>query len=93
VTAPVAPAITSVSSLRAANIYQTLTITGTGFTPGSGLQVVVGYNGSGNYYPVISSTATQIQVDIDPGTIARTWQVEVIDSNGIVSNVATFQSH
>ena len=92
VTAPATPAITSVSNLTAANTNQTLTINGTGFTPGSGLQVVVGYNGRGNYYPVISGTATQIQVQIDPGTTKRTWEVEVIDSNGAVSNVATFVS-
>jgi pseudomonalisin len=90
--APTTPAITSVSSLKAANTNQILTITGTGFTPGSGLKVVVGYNGSGYYYPVISATATQIQVQIDPGTVARTWEVEAIDSNGAISNVATFKS-
>jgi hypothetical protein len=89
---PTTPVITAVSSLKAANTNQTLTITGTGFTPGNSLRVVVGYNGYGYYYPVISATATQILVQIDPGSIARTWEVEVIDSNGAISNVATFQS-
>jgi pseudomonalisin len=89
---PTTPAITSVSLLKAASTNQTLTIAGTGFTPGNGLKVVVGYNGYGYYYPVISATATQIQVQIDPGTVARTWEVEVIDSNGAISNVATFIS-
>jgi subtilase family serine protease len=92
VTAPITPVITAVSSLKAANTPQTLTITGTGFTPGPGLQVVIGYNGAGYYYPVISSTATQIQAQIDPGTVARIWEVEVIDSDGFISNVATFPS-
>ncbi len=87
---PTKPVVTSVSSLKAENVTQTLTITGTGFTPGNGLQVVVGYNGYGYYYPVISATTTQIQVQVDPGTVARTWEVEVIDSNGVISNVATF---
>jgi hypothetical protein len=93
VTAPPAPAkpvISSASSLKAQNVYQTLTISGTGFTPGNGLQVVVGYNGYGYYYPVVSATTTQIQVQVDPGTVVRTWEVEVIDSDGVISNVATF---
>jgi hypothetical protein len=92
VTAPAAatkPAITSVSSVTATNTNQTVTITGTGFS--SGAQVVIGYNGYGYYYPVISATATQIQVLFDPGTTPRLWEVEVIDSNGAISNVATFQ--
>jgi hypothetical protein len=76
--------------LKAENANQTLTITGTGFTPNS-LEVVVGYNGIGKFYPVISATATQIQVQVDPGTVARTWEVEVVDSNGAISNLATFQ--
>jgi hypothetical protein len=92
VTAVAAPVITSVSNLKATNTNQTLTINGSGFTPGSGLRVVVGYNGYGNFYPVISSTATQIQVQFDPGTTARTWEVEVLDSNGALSNLATFVS-
>ncbi len=92
VRAPVAkPTITSVSSLTASNTIQTLTINGTGFTPGAGLRVVVGFNGTGNYYPVLSATTTQIQVQVNPGRVARTWEVEVIDSNGAVSNVGTFQ--
>jgi hypothetical protein len=85
------PLITAVSSLAAANTNQILTITGTGFTPGSGLGVVVGYDGSGYYYPIISATTTQIQVAIDPGKTPRQWEVEVIDSNGAISNVVTFQ--
>jgi hypothetical protein len=92
VTAPptTTPVITSVSSLASINSTQTLTINGTGFTPGSGLRVVVAYNYSGYYYPILSATTTQIQVQVDPA-VAGTWEVEVIDSNGAVSNVATFQ--
>jgi hypothetical protein len=93
VTAPVPPAkpvITAVSTLAATNTNQILTITGTGFTAGN-VQVVVGYGGIGYYYPVISSSTVQIQVQIDPGTTPRQWEVEVIDSNGAVSNVVTFQ--
>ena len=82
--------ITAVSALKAENETQTVTITGTGFTPGSGLRVVVGYNGYGNYYPVLSATTTQVQVQVDPGTTVRMWEVEVIDSNGVISNVAMF---
>jgi pseudomonalisin len=92
-TAPAKPAITSVSSLKAENASQTLTVTGTGFTPGNGLQVVIGYNGYGYYYPVTSATATQIQVQFNPDGVTRTWEIEVIDSNNAISNVATFQSH
>jgi subtilase family serine protease len=87
--APAKPVITSVSPVTATNTSQTVTITGTGFT--AGVQVVIGYNGYGYYYPVISSTATQIQVLFDPGTTPELWEVEVIDSNGAISNVATFQ--
>jgi hypothetical protein len=90
--APITPAITAVSSPKAANTNQTLTITGTGFTPGNGLRVVVGYSGYGYYYPVISAIAAQIQVQIDPGAVARMWGVEVIGSNVAISNVATFPS-
>ena len=89
---PTTPVVTAVSSLKAANTAQTLTIAGTGFTPGNGLKVIVGYNSYGYYYPVITATATQIQVQIDPGTVARTWEVEVIDSNVAISNVAALQS-
>lgn len=85
------PVITSVSSLTASNTTQALTIMGSGFTPGSGLRVIAGHNGVGSYYPVLSATTTQIQVQINPGGIARTWLVEAIDSNGAVSNVGTFQ--
>jgi hypothetical protein len=87
--APTTPIITSVSAVTATNTNQIVTITGTGFT--SKVQAVIGYNGSGYYFPVISSTATQIQVLFDPGTTPRLWEVEVIDSNGAISNVATFQ--
>jgi hypothetical protein len=93
VTAPSgAPVITSVSNVPAKSVKETVTINGSGFTPGPGLYVVIGYNGFGYSYPVLSATATQIQAQFNPGTTPRTWQIEVIDSNGAISNVATFVS-
>ncbi len=85
------PVISSVSNIAATNSSQTVTINGSGFTAGS-VRVIIAYNGYGYYESVISSTSTQIQVSFNPGGQAQTWQVQVVDSNGAYSNIATFVS-
>lgn len=92
VSASTTPVISSVSSISASTSPQTVTINGSGFTPGAGLRVIIGYNGSGAYQTVISSTATEIQVAFNPGGVTRTWQIQVIDANGAYSNIGTFVS-
>ena len=93
VTASGSPAISSVSNVQAVNSVQTVTINGSGFLPGSGLQVIIfAYNGYGSYVPVISATANQIQVQFNPGGAARTWQVQVLNPDGTYSNIGSFAS-
>jgi subtilase family serine protease len=94
VPAPLPPAITSVTPnpMTGSSSNQTLTINGSGFQSGSGLTVLVGYAGytaMGAQVKWVSSS--QITASINVGTGSRNWLVEVINPNGQVSNVATFQ--
>ena len=91
---PPPPVITSVSPnpMTGSSSNQTLTINGSGFQSGSGLTVLVGYAG----YTVVATqvkwvSASQITASINVGTVTRSWLVEVVNPNGQVSNVATFQ--
>lgn len=91
-----APAITSFSPnpMTGSASTQTLTINGTGFQSGTGLAMVAGYTGntlvlSGTQ--ITSVSATQIQVQINVGTTARSWALGVVNPGGISSNVASFQ--
>lgn len=72
---------------------QTLTITGTGFQPGSNLQVVASYAGgtpvtySGS--AITSASTTQIQVTVNLGTTPRTWNIQVVNGGSQSSNTTT----
>ena len=75
---------------------QTLTVNGTGFVAGAGLSVVAGY--TGNIFTLSSSqvtwvSATQITVQINVGTTARSWALAVVNPNGAASNIATLAVH
>jgi subtilase family serine protease len=91
VNAPViAPVIGSISPnpMTASNSAQTITINGSGFLPG--LRLVIGpISISGSQ--IASQTATQIQVNVITGLTARTYPVQVMNSNGGVSNSVNFQ--
>jgi hypothetical protein len=91
---PPPPVISSVSPnpMTGSNSNQTLTINGSGFQSGNGLTVLVGYTGytaAGTQVKWVSSS--QVTATINVGTSTRTWLVEVINPNGQVSNVVTFQ--
>jgi subtilase family serine protease len=94
VPAPPPPVIASVTPnpMTGSSSNQTLTINGSGFQSGSGLTVLVGYAG----YTAMAAqvkwvSSSQITASINVGASARSWLVEVINPNGQVSNVATFQ--
>jgi hypothetical protein len=91
VTAPsLAPAIATLSPnpMTGSNAAQTLTVNGTGFVAGSGLQVSVG----GTVYqgPQISFVSgTQLTVSVTAGISAQSLTVQVTNPNGLVSNAMT----
>jgi pseudomonalisin len=93
---PPPPAIASLSPnpMTHANSAQTLTITGTGFTPGTGLRVLATYPGfsvllQGSQITSASSTAITAQINV--GNTPRNWTIQVINPNGDTSNKATLQ--
>ena len=80
------PAIASLSPnpMTGSSSAQTLTISGSGFVAGSGLEVTVGgtvYQGS----QVNFVSSTQLTVSVAVGVTARTLAVWVIDPNGLAS--------
>jgi hypothetical protein len=84
VTAPLPPpVIASATQLRAQNAVQVLTLTGTGFATGGAITTLQGTQ-------IASVTPTQLKVNFNPGTTARTWLVEAINPDGSSSNVASF---
>ncbi len=91
VMAPVAtPVITGLSPnpMTGSNSPQTLTINGSGFAPGLKLSI------GGTLITasqLASLSAGQLQVSIVTGLTARTYQVQVINANGSISNVVNFQ--
>ncbi|HYW44647.1 MAG TPA: protease pro-enzyme activation domain-containing protein [Bryobacteraceae bacterium] len=82
----VPPAITSLSPnpMIASASSQTLTINGSGFQ--AGLTVAASYTGYATNLAITSVSATQIQAVINTGTTARTWTVQVTNSNKAASN-------
>ncbi|MDE3165901.1 MAG: hypothetical protein KGN36_08855, partial [Acidobacteriota bacterium] len=90
VTAP-APAINSLSPnpMTPSASPQTLTLTGSGFATGA--TVVLSYPG---YTQTVSGTQltvagpNQIALPITVGTAARSWNVQVVNAAGQVSNIA-----
>jgi pseudomonalisin len=71
---------------------QTLTINGSGFQTGTGLRVVLSYNGLSTALQgttIQSASASQIKVAVNVGATARTWTVQVVNPNGTASNAAS----
>ncbi|HTX34179.1 MAG TPA: protease pro-enzyme activation domain-containing protein [Bryobacteraceae bacterium] len=94
VTAPAAPAITSLSPnpMTGSNAYQILTINGTGFTATTGWKVVLSGGGTTVTLPasqISVKSATQILAQVNVGTTAQTWSVQVGNPSGVVSNTAS----
>jgi len=92
----VAPVITSLSPnpLTGSNAYQIVTITGTGFQPGSGWQVVLSAGSTTVNLPpsqISVSSATQILAQVNVGATAQTWSVHVVNPAGVASNTVSLQ--
>jgi len=85
-----APAITALgpNPMTGSSAGQILTITGTGFV--SGLTLLVG-SASISTSQLVSVSATQIQVSLIVGTVARSLPVEVINPGGQTSNAVALQ--
>jgi subtilase family serine protease len=86
------PVISSLNpaSLAASNSYQTLSINGSGFQSGAGLELIVGYPGGSTIIPSSSIqfvSTSQLKLSIDVGTAARTLTFQVVDPNGQKSNL------
>lgn len=91
VTAP-APTITALSpsSLTGSTANQTVTITGTGFQSGAKINLTYS-GGTVSSLSAATLTATAITVAVNVGTTARTWTLQVVNSDGkssAVSNLA-----
>jgi subtilase family serine protease len=91
---PVPPAIASLTPnpMTRSAAAQTLTINGSGFQTGSTLRVVLASNGSSTTLQgtaIQSASASQIKVTVNVGNTARTWTVQVVNPNGLGSNLAT----
>jgi pseudomonalisin len=94
VTAPPAPVITSLgpNPMTGSTANQALTITGTGFQGTTGWGVLLSYPGTTVTLPAaqISVTSTaQIVAQVNVGTTARTWSVQVVSPNGVGSNTVS----
>lgn len=73
---------------------QTLTITGSGFTAGTGLKVVLANGSASTTYSdaqITSVSPTQIQVAVNVGTATGNVVVAVVNPNGKASNGAVLQ--
>ncbi len=91
-----APAITSLSPnpMTGSNSYQILTITGSGFQPGAGWKVLLNAGAATVSLPASQfaiTSATQILAQINVGTNAQSWSVQVINPAGVASNQASLQ--
>jgi subtilase family serine protease len=91
---PVPPVITSLSPnpMPRSNAAQTLTINGSGFQPGTGLRVVLSFNGSSTTLQgtaIKAASASQIQVTVNVGNTPRKWNVQVVNPDGTGSNSVT----
>jgi len=90
VTAPAAPAITSLSPnpMTGSSSAQALIVNGTGFVSGNGLKVSVGstvYQGS----QVTFMSSTQLAANVLVGTGAASLSVQVTNPNGVSSNASS----
>ena len=93
---PANPVVSSVTPnpLTGANTGQVITISGSGFLPGTGLKVLVGYPGftatlTGQQTAFVNST--QILALVNVGVTARAWTVQVVNPNGLASNNGSLQ--
>jgi hypothetical protein len=69
---------------------QTLTINGSGFQAGLTVNLATGGTTTPYQSSAISSvTATKVQVQVNVGTTAHTWTVQVANPGGVLSNAAT----
>ena len=78
--------------MTGSNAYQILTITGTGFQAGTGWKVVLSYPGTTVTLPasqISVESTTQILAQVNVGTTARTWSVQVVNPSGVASNTAS----
>ena len=87
----VPPVIASLSpnSMTGSSSAQTLVITGTGFE--TGLKVNLTRDNLTTTYQgtsIISVTATQVEVQVSPGTTASVWAVQIVNADGLPSNSA-----
>jgi hypothetical protein len=92
VTAPAAPAISSLSPnpMTGSTANQTLTINGAGFQAGLTVVLAAGTTTTTYQSSAISSvTATRVQLGVNVGTAARSWTVQVVNPGGVASNAAT----
>ena len=91
------PAIVNVTPnpMTGANANQIITINGSGFISGTALKVVVSYPGgpattvSGGQIAFVAGT--QVLALVNVGTTARTWTVQVVNPNGMASNIVSLQ--
>src|ERR1051326_4469175 len=87
------PSITSINptAVPLSNSIQTVTINGSGFAA-SGARIQLTAPGYSMLLPttaVVSATDTQLKISMVPGTVARTYSVQVINPVGTTSNMAT----
>jgi hypothetical protein len=92
--AATAPVIASLNptSLAGTNSYQTLTINGSGFQSGTGLEILITYPGGSTTVTasqISFVSSSQLKLSIDVGTTARTLTLQVVDPNGQKSNTAS----
>jgi hypothetical protein len=92
VVAPPAIASLTPNPMTRSTAAQTLTINGSGFQAGAGLRVVLSSTGASTGLQgtaIKSASATQIQVTVNVGAVARTWSVQVVNPDGTASNPST----
>jgi pseudomonalisin len=87
---PATPVISSLNPnpMTTSTTAQTLTINGSGFVSGTGLQVQFTANGSTTTLSNTQITfvsASQLQVSIIPGAVAKTYAVKVVNPSGTAS--------
>ncbi len=78
----------SPNPITGSNFAQTLTIVGSGFLPG--LKLTIGGSSIMSSQLKLASS-TQLQVSIVTGLGAHTYAVQVLNSNGAISNVVNLQ--
>jgi hypothetical protein len=88
---PVAPVVSSVNpnTLSFSTAPQLITITGNGFAT-TGVRILLMSPTYSELLPasaVMSATGTQLRISLIPGTVARNFQLQVLNPGGIGSNL------